>query len=117
MPNAPIPLACALLLVVCTPDPIPGGGNVGMSLLAGTHILSPQTSPDATPGGYTVLRTRLPDGLPRAAIYSAIFCLPVTRGGQVLERMNLFFEVLLGMSTLRMCMGKGTGRSLRVSVL
>ena len=71
-------------------------------------------SPEATPGGYTVLRARLPDGLPRAAIYSAIFRLPVTPGGQVLEYMNLSVEVLLDVSTLRMCMGKGTECSLRV---
>ena len=64
-----------------------------------------------------VLYTRLLDDLPRAAIDGAIFRLPVARGGHVLEFMNLSVEVVLGMSTLHMCMGKGNERFLRVSGL
>ena len=66
-----------------------------------------RTSPEATPGGYMVLCGSIPDGLPRAAIYSAIFRLPATPGGQVLEFMNLSDEILLRMRFRRMCTGNG----------
>ena len=89
------------------PD-IPGGGKVGISLVAGGHSTN-RTPPKTTPGSYGTART--------AAIYSAIFRLPVTLDGQVLEFMHLSDDVLLDVSTLHMCMGKGTERPLQVSGL
>ena len=64
-----------------------------------------------------MLHARVPDCLPQAAIDSAVLRLPVTLGGQVLEPMRLSDEVLLGMSTLRMCTGKGPECLLQVSGL
>ena len=57
-----------------------------------------------------MLHARLPDDLPRAAIYSTVFRLSVTLCGQVLEFMHVPDEVLLGTNTLCTCMGKGTER-------
>ena len=57
-----------------------------------------------------MLHARLPDDLPRAAIYSTVFRLSVTLCEQVLEFMHLTDEVLLGIDTLCTCMGTGIER-------
>ena len=62
---------------------------------------------------YPALRTSLQDEMPRGKI-RAISRLPETLGGQVLEFMGLFVEVLLGMNTFRVCMGTCIQRSMRV---
>ena len=87
-----------------------------MSILAVTLYLHIYAISISDPGrSYGTARVSTGRTTPGGGSLS-LFCLIVTPGDQILEFMDLSAKVL-GMRTLRACMGKSKKRSLRVSGL